>query len=88
MKEEWLWWRIYNWRWMRYAKVALLPIQPKECLVRGVIRITKPQSCAKWRSSSARGKRVILIAASYAQLRPYVDETQLSAEQLTQVMAS
>ncbi len=33
-------------------------------------------------------KGVILIAASYAQLRPYVDETQLTAEQLTQVLAS
>lgn len=33
-------------------------------------------------------KGVILIAASYAQLRPYVDETQLTADQLTQVLAS
>uniref|UniRef100_UPI003F582820 Sua5/YciO/YrdC/YwlC family protein n=1 Tax=Vibrio cholerae TaxID=666 RepID=UPI003F582820 len=54
----------------------------------GVIRITKPLCCAYWQSSSVRGKGGILIAASYAQLRPYVDETQLTAEQLTQVLAS
>lgn len=69
-------------------KGCVIAIQPKGCLVWGVIRITKPLCCAYWRSSSAPWKRVILIAASYAQLRPYVDETQLTAEQLTQVLAS
>ncbi|MGL6026575.1 MAG: L-threonylcarbamoyladenylate synthase [Vibrio sp.] len=33
-------------------------------------------------------KGVILIAANYQQLQPYIDETQLSAEQLAQVLAS
>lgn len=33
-------------------------------------------------------KGVILIAANYEQLRPYIDETQLSAEQLASVLAS
>ncbi len=91
MKEEWLWWRIYNRRWMRCAKVAVIAYPTERGVwFRGVIRITKPLCCAYWRSSSDPVVKngVILIAASYAQLRPYVDETQLTAEQLTQVLAS
>ncbi|ENM5739977.1 threonylcarbamoyl-AMP synthase [Vibrio mimicus] len=33
-------------------------------------------------------KGVILIAANYEQLRPYIDENQLTADQLAQVLAS